>query len=398
MTLPNQPRFIDLFAGCGGISVGLCNAGWRGLFAIERSPMAFATLKRNLIDKRNCFDWPSWLPVSEHDITGILRNHGSSLKKLEGKVDLVAGGPPCQGFSLAGRRNENDERNKLVHSYIEFVSLVKPQMLFLENVKGFTIGFKKKKGRGEPYSSYVSRMLHNLGYKLKDDIIDFSNFGVPQRRNRYILIGLRNGEPETFFHEIIKVRSGFLGKKGLNKKTVLWEAISDLERKHGEIQSAEFKTFKEGVYGKFESSYQRLMRRKWKEKRPNSHRFANHRKKTVERSEFILLHCSRNKDIGENTKRKFNLKKKSIIPLNRGSQCPTLTTLPDDYIHYSEPRILTVREYARVQSFDDSFEFVDKYTTGGNRRREEVPRYSQVGNAVAPLFVELSGEVLKAMI
>ena len=76
---------------------------------------------------------------------------------------------------------------------------------------------------------------------------------------------------------------------------------------------------------------------------------------------------------------------------------PTLTTLPDDYIHYSEPRILTVREYARIQSFPDDYVFCGKYTTGGKRRVLEVPRYSQIGNAIPPLFGELAGKALMEM-
>jgi DNA (cytosine-5)-methyltransferase 1 len=92
------------------------------------------------------------------------------------------------------------------------------------------------------------------------------------------------------------------------------------------------------------------------------------------------------------------MRKKTIIPLNGDTQCPTLTTLPDDYIHYCEPRILTVREYARIQSFPDWFEFKSTYTTGGRHRRQEVPRYTQAANAVPPLFAELCGHVLKAIV
>ncbi|MCJ7630786.1 DNA cytosine methyltransferase, partial [Candidatus Bathyarchaeota archaeon] len=99
--------------------------------------------------------------------------------------------------------------------------------------------------------------------------------------------------------------------------------------------------------------------------------------------------------IGDGVRARFGLKKKTLIPLDKDDQCPTLTTLPDDYIHYSEPRILTVREYARIQSFNDWFEFKSNYTTGGGRRKTEVPRYTQVGNAVPPLFAELCGTVLR---
>ena len=92
------------------------------------------------------------------------------------------------------------------------------------------------------------------------------------------------------------------------------------------------------------------------------------------------------------------MKKSCIIPLDGDEKSPTLTTLPDDYIHYCDARILTVREYARIQSFDDWFEFRGKYTTGGLMRKKEVPRYSQIGNAIPPLFMEQSGAVLRVMV
>ena len=396
-TSAQTPVYIDLFAGCGGISLGLCNAGWRGLFAIEKSPMAFGTLKHNLIGKENHFDWPAWLPVSAHDITDVLRDYEAELKKLQGKVDLVAGGPPCQGFSLAGRRNENDKRNKLAESYVKFVDLVKPRILFFENVIGFTIGFKNQTARGKAYSEYVENKLDAIGYNVSDDIIDFSEYGIPQRRRRFVLVGtqkeIQNANPEQYFNKIKEVKKIFLLSKGLTETVPLHEALSDLERKHGEVPSPKG-SFKEGIYGEPKSHYQTWMRSNQNGKLPDSHRFARHKKKTIERWTYILANCPRDTPLSEEWKAKFGLKKKTITPLERKSSCPTLTTLPDDYIHYSEPRILTVREYARIQSFPDWYEFKDKYTTGGKRRKAEVPRYTQIGNAVPPLFGELSGIVL----
>ena len=377
---------IDIFAGCGGISLGLYNASWKGLFAIERSKMAFETLKYNLIDGKKHFDWPSWLPVSEYDIVDFLKKYKFELKSLRGAVDLVAGGPPCQGFSFAGRRNEQDQRNSLVNSYIEFIDLVRPRALFFENVTGFTIGFKNGNSRSEAYSKYIDGKLLGLGYKVKDYVLDFSDYGVPQRRKRFILIGLLEGDPETFFMNITKDKENFLKNKGIEKSVNLGDAISDLERGHGEIDSIESKYFKNGIYGNPSSNYQKLMRNDKKEGFPDSHRFVNHRKDTVERFKYILENCQKNKCLGKEVRNKFGLRKKTTIPLDKNNLCPTLTTLPDDYIHYSEPRILTVREYARIQTFYDWFEFKDKYTTGGNRRKEQVPRYTQIGNAV-PLFL-----------
>ena len=144
---------IDLFAGCGGLSLGLYQAGWKGLFAIEKNDFAFATLKANLIDNKKHFAWPKWLPQTPHDINEILNNYGAELLALRGQVDLVAGGPPCQGFSMAGKRVEDDVRNQLVFSYIKFIDLVRPRVILFENVKGFTFAFDKNKTvKAEPYS------------------------------------------------------------------------------------------------------------------------------------------------------------------------------------------------------------------------------------------------------
>ena len=170
----NPLTYIDLFAGCGGLSLGLYNAGWHGVFAIEKSEDAFKTLQHNLIDKCNHFSWPEWLPKTNHDIYEVLENYKIELTALQGRVTLVTGGPPCQGFSMAGKRNEKDERNKLINSYVDFIDLVKPKLIFFENVKGFTIGFKKKNSRGEAYSEYVTKKLEGLKYKVKPQIIDFS--------------------------------------------------------------------------------------------------------------------------------------------------------------------------------------------------------------------------------
>ena len=169
--MANEKLYIDIFAGCGGLSTGLLNAGWTGLFAIEKNADAFATLKYNLIDNKEHFRWPKWLPVKECDINVLLKDHMDDLMALRGKVTLVAGGPPCQGFSMAGKRDKNDQRNKLVKSYIKFIKLVLPQVIIFENVHGFTVNFKGKKGTKQ-YSSYVERALRRLGYKTMHQIVD----------------------------------------------------------------------------------------------------------------------------------------------------------------------------------------------------------------------------------
>jgi DNA (cytosine-5)-methyltransferase 1 len=401
----SKPTYIDLFAGCGGLSLGLHQSGWKGLFAIEKSPDAFKTLKHNLIDNRNHFEWPEWLPEKNLEIDSVLKTYRPQLEELKNKVDLVAGGPPCQGFSMAGRRNENDTRNNLVKSYIKFISILKPKVIFFENVKGFTQEFKKNIDKGKKYSNYVVDALKRNGYYVKGELVNFGDYGIPQKRTRFILVGVRNDlenasklSAESFFSQIKENRHSFLSGKNLTINTNLQDAISDLLKSNGLKESPDTKSFQAGTYSKVNSTYQSLMRTGVVDSIADSHRFPKHRPDIIEKFDVIIKSCQKNKDIDAKTRERFNIKKHTIIPLDENDKSPTITTLPDDYIHYSEPRILTVREYARIQSFPDWYEFKGKYTTGGKLRTQEVPRYSQIGNAIPPLFGEQAGITLNKII
>lgn len=408
--MTRKKTYIDLFAGCGGLSLGLYNSGlWKGQFAIEKSPDAFETLHYNLIEKKSHFEWPNWLPKQNHDINEVIKNHKDNLKLLRGKIDLVAGGPPCQGFSTAGRRIEGDSRNELIKSYIKFIRLVQPKVIFFENVKGFTQKFDKNKIKGKIYSEYVTNALEYdspngdfQGYKVEGKLIDFSEFGVPQKRTRFILVGIRKDianqiKSNGFFEQIQKQKETFLIKKGIGLTNSLEDAISDL-LKINEVVSPDTKSFTAGLYNPIQSNYQKLLRDKVDSNIPDSHRFAKHSEDTLRKFEFILQNAEKNKTLSNELKERFNLKKRTVIPLSGQTPTPTITTLPDDYIHYCEPRIFTVREYARIQSFNDWYEFKGKYTTGGKRRTQEVPRYSQIGNAIPPLFGEQAGLILNSVL
>lgn len=408
--MTRKNTYIDLFAGCGGLSLGLYNSGfWKGEFAIEKSPDAFETLQYNLIEKKNHFDWPDWLPKQNHDINEVIKNHKDNLKSLRGKIDLVAGGPPCQGFSTAGRRIEGDSRNELIKSYIKFIRLVQPKVIFFENVKGFTQKFDKNKIKGKIYSEYVTNALEYdspkgdfQGYNVEGKLIDFSEFGIPQKRTRFILVGIRKDianqvKPNGFFEQIQMQKETFLIKKGIGLTNSLEDAISDL-LKINEVVSPDTKSFTAGLYNPIQSKYQKLLRGRVDSKIPDSHRFAKHSEDTLRKFEFILQNAEKNKTLSNELKERFNLKKRTVIPLSSNRPTPTITTLPDDYIHYCEPRIFTVREYARIQSFNDWYEFKGKYTTGGKRRTQEVPRYSQIGNAIPPLFGEQAGLTLNSVL
>lgn len=406
MLKKNNLHYIDLFAGCGGLSLGLQQAGWKGLFAIEKSPFAFNTIEHNLINKSKHFTWPEWLPKQAHDINQVLKNHDKDLIKLRGKVDMITGGPPCQGFSTAGLRVESDHRNKLIDSYVHFVELVQPKVLFFENVRGFTLGFDRNKSKGKKYSDYVIGKLRTLGYEIHAEIINFADYGIPQKRCRFIMVGVRNDitaknqpKAELFFQLIESNKERFLVEKGLELSVSLEEAISDLLFTNGTRQLEIFKNFKFGTYSEPKSKYQRFMRTGAPtEGVPDSHRFANHSPIVVDRLNFILKNAPKGKSLNKEFKEQHKMKKHTLIPLSATEQAPTITTLPDDYVHYSEPRILTVREYARIQSFPDSYEIQGKYTTGGKSRVLEVPRYTQIGNAIPPLFGEQCGVILKRIL
>ncbi|NCU28930.1 MAG: DNA cytosine methyltransferase, partial [Candidatus Moranbacteria bacterium] len=351
-------KYIDLFAGCGGLSLGLHNAGWKGLFAIEKSQDAFKTLEYNLIKNKNHFNWPKWLPQKALEINCVIEKYSKELNSLHRKVDLVAGGPPCQGFSMAGRRREDDLRNGLITSYINFIRIIQPKILFFENVKGFTMEFKKNKDKGKEYSSFVENELNDAGYYVKGQLVNFGDYGVPQKRTRFILVGVRkdlkNVSQETadiFFSMLQQNKHSFLSDKNITVDTNLEDAISDLLKENGLRESPDSKSFEAGVYSPILTNYQRLMRQGVETEIADSHRFPKHRPDIIAKFQVILTNCRKNFDIDAKTKAHFNIKKHTIIPLDKNSKTPTITTLPDDYIHYSEPRILTVREYARIQSF-----------------------------------------------
>lgn len=399
--------YIDLFSGCGGFSLGLGKAGWEGLFAVEKDPMAFDTFKYNLIEGKYAhFNWPEWLPLQSTTIQDILIQYPDQLASLKGKVDLIAGGPPCQGFSLAGRRNALDPRNKLSEEYMNMVEIVSPKYLVLENVRGFNSTFKDANGKRDklPYSMIVKARLETLGYHVFTDYLHSEHYGVPQKRTRFIMIGIRsdlikdNIDP---FQILASLRLDFLDKKKLPHTPVsVQSAIGDLETSKYPLiyhSGSYIQGFKQIDYKppRRLNAYQKLMREGLKSAKPNSLRIARHRPETIEKFKTILELCQPGKGLSDEHKKTIGTKKQVISVLNPNEPSRTLTTLPDDLLHYSEPRILTVRENARIQSFPDDYVFKGKYTTGGSRRTQECPRYTQVGNAVPPMLGEVLGVLLE---
>jgi DNA (cytosine-5)-methyltransferase 1 len=170
-----KPRAIDLFSGCGGLTLGLKQAGFRVVAAVEIDPIAVETYRAN---HKGVFVW-------ETDITKIyLQQVRKTLGLRPGQLDLLAGCPPCQGFSslttLNGKRGMNDARNDLVFQFLRFVRGLKPKAVMMENVPGLAKDARILK---------VVAALERLGYRCNHNVLDAADYGVPQRRRRFILIG-----------------------------------------------------------------------------------------------------------------------------------------------------------------------------------------------------------------
>lgn len=399
MLTPAKPlRFIDAFAGCGGLSLGLMQAGLKGCFAIERDRFAFATLSENLLSERSpySYEWPPWLPKEPVGIVELINDYQDQLEEISGSIDVLVGGPPCQGFSSAGRRQHDDPRNQLFASYLNLVEIIKPKAVLIENVRGFTLDFSV----GDETKNFSQLLKAELSddYTVHEQLLNLSIFGVPQARTRYFVLAFRSelNVPDPFAHLQNSLPS-FLRSLRLTAPVSSGAAISDLEvGSNGTQPSTESKGFKETCYAGPLTHYQKLMNAGCKI--PTDLRLARHAEHITERfKEIIALSHAEgrlNISIGADMRARFGLKKLALRVLDPERPSPTITSMPDDLLHYSEPRTLTVRENARLQSFPDWYSFQGKYTSGGHRRKQEVPRFTQVANAVPPLAARAIGEML----
>lgn len=196
--------YIDLFAGCGGLSLGLEKAGFELELAVEKSDMAAETFYHNFISR--IVDKAEWETFSSADtdiefqakkklvvkeLKAVLECK-KLLKQLKQKnIDLVAGGPPCQGFSLAGKRNPKDIRNQLPWQFLEFVAQIHPKAVIIENVSGMQQNFKKHNQKSPFEELRIALSETGPGYFVQPVLLNSMHFGVPQHRPRVMLLGIR---------------------------------------------------------------------------------------------------------------------------------------------------------------------------------------------------------------
>lgn len=354
---PQRPRkefnCIDLFCGCGGLSKGFLDAGYDVLLGIDNDDVALETFEKNHNGakslKLNLFD--------HKNIEKIIDFLNQSNKQL----DVLIGGPPCQGFSIAGPRDKNDKRNLLYQAMVKLASLATPKAVLLENVPGL---LQTNGGIG---AKRIVSDFAKIGYKMIPKLLYAPDFGIPQIRKRVFFVGLKDTNKEFVFPSPILDKQHYITCE---------QAISDLPAL-------------ENIYGDEEqnypvepqSEYQKMMRK-------NSSHIYNHigtihDPKTIKM--ISLVPEGKNYKSLPDEYRKLYKYHEALTRYDSKKPSLTINTGHRSHFHYKWNRIPTVRESARLQSFPDDFIFY------GNKSQQ----YRQVGNAVPPLLGKTIAEQLK---
>lgn len=428
---------IDLFAGCGGLGTGLENAGFTTVFVNELDKDAMATYLRNRGHELGGMRFSDNAELRCHDAHELngkrleklvddlgalaevdLRFEQSNLGKLS-NLDLVAGGPPCQGYSGIGIRRsyavdkEALPSNRLYARMTKIIERLRPRMFLFENVRGLLTSRWTRDGSRRIFPDVLAEFRQIPGYEVRWSLVYAKDYGVPQNRPRVLLVGIRTDVLEacSFLDKGADaedaVACGFLPPPNRGSFPDLIDLLGDL------IDPMVAKILRSGDFpsGSFgTSAYPRRPMNElqagfrtppvWAAARAGrltEQEYSKHKREIVEKFEYMLANGG---EIPEHAQtKKFSQR---VLKPRWGNTEPnmTATSLPDDYVHFSQPRILTVREWARLQMFPDWYEFSGKRTTGGIRRAgnplagnfdREVPKYTQIGNAVPVGLAEAVG-------
>lgn len=346
---------LDLFCGAGGLSCGLHMAGINTVAGIDFDAAAINTFNANRLGNGVVADLEK---ITSDEVRAL----------CGGKVDIIAGGPPCQGFSLSGFRDESDKRNRLYKSFVRIVRDLKPRAFVLENVPGLVSLFD-----GRVKDAIVSE-FSNLGFEVVYKILTASEYGVPQHRRRVVFVGLRNGK---FDYPCI---THFANPTGRSQKRMVScvDALSDLPSLSGiDDLGTEIQEYAKPA----DCDYQRIMRKG--SDAVYNHIAARHSEKV--RSIIAMVPPGKNYKCLPDSMRGIRNFHVAWTRFPDTEPSPTIDTGHRHHFHYKECRVPTVRECARLQSFPDSFHFT------GNKTQQ----FRQVGNAVPPLMARALGLALK---
>ncbi len=400
---------IDLFAGCGGLSLGLEAAGFTPLLFSEINKDAAATYLAN----RSASGYFQYADISDLTDEKIARHLGFWRENGIPEIDLVCGGPPCQGYSGIGHRRSFtlDKRdipsNHLFKEMVRVVKAVRPRMFLFENVRGLMVSRWTKEGeKGEIFEEVLKTLCAIDGYDVRWELVYAKDYGVPQNRPRLLIVGVRNDVsklPPAKKDEggnvlMSAVKDGVL-PKGLGNPPDLIDVFGDLLDPDylGKKATARYPV---GAKTRFQKEIRtnpsgRVCR---KGEALAEQEYSRHADRIREKFQYMIDH---NGVIPEHMRTKKFAQR--VLPARWGAGGPniTATSLPEDYVHFSQPRALTVREWARLQTFPDYYVFKGSRTTGGRRRAgdpdkglwdRDVPKYTQIGNAVPVKLAKQVGE------
>jgi DNA (cytosine-5)-methyltransferase 1 len=329
-------NFIDLFCGCGGFSTGLEAAGHKCLLGLDFDKHAVESFKRNHKDAIGlCEDIAK---ITKKDINKYLGGK---------KVDMIIGGPPCQGFSTVGKGDADDERNTLFKHFVRFVRILKPKVVLFENVTGI---LAKK---NEFILKQIFKEFEKLGYHMDARVLDAAEYGVPSRRRRTIIMGVQNDLP-VYPKPIKKFKSVESVFKKLRKDKIYMNHEIDSALLKNVIDQKRLAKIPPGAGIRYKRDQEAYLPRK------------------------LWFDVDWEK-LKENRFRQTRLQR---LPLDKPA--PTILTSRSMYYHPTENRHLTVREAALCQSFPLNFEFKGPISA----------QFRQIGNAVPPELAKRIGKVL----
>ena len=335
---------IDLFCGAGGLSYGFEKAGFNVLLGIDNDKKALESFELNHNGAKSICG----------DITEITyQDHIAPMLNGE-TVDVIIGGPPCQGFSLSGPRNFNDPRNKLYLSYIRLVEEIQPKAFVIENVPGLVGLFN-----GEVKDNIIETFA-KMGYEVKYKILCAADYGVPQNRKRVVFVGVKSNN--TYEYPEIQTEQ-VTCEMALSDLPPLIDVLGE------DVQKYETAPL---------NAYQELMRAN--STNVQNHIAATHSEK-VQHIISLVPDGGNYKDLPDEYKasRNFHV---AWTRFNSQKPAPTIDTGHRHHFHYKYNRVPTVRECARIQSFPDDFIFL------GNKTQQ----FRQVGNAVPPIMAQRIAE------
>jgi len=357
-----KPKAIDLFCGCGGMSLGFEMAGFRILLGVDKNNSSLRTFERN---HRGAV-------TLDADLANI---SSSVINEKFGKesVDVIIGGPPCQGVSLSGPRRLSDPRNNLFMSFARITEGLNPKAFVLENVPGLFSLFK-----GELIQAIVKE-FETIGYVVFYALLNAAAYGVPQTRKRIFLVGLRNSKQKFRFPPATHSQIGSLLREKEESYVTCESALSDLPPLNGTV-GAEVQDY----FSDPKNNYQERMREGCR--KVYNHIGTRHTER-VRQIIALVPEGGNYKDLPNEYRntRNFHV---AWTRYHSKKPAPTIDTGHRHHFHYKFNRVPTVRENARLQSFPDRFIF---YGTKGEQNR-------QAGNAVPPLLANaLADEVLKCL-